>query len=127
MADDLQKLRGILGRASTLAREHALPSVMVGLAGPIGDPDFPELVDYVESELRMEDAVFRLTRDRVVLCVADVGRAEAEEIMQRILLGYCERSSRAEDPRVTLRYFEVPPGTAQLTIKDVLPPLFNAE
>ena len=124
VADDLQKLRGILGRATSLAREHALTSVMVGLAGPIGDPDFPEVVDFVESELRMEDAVFRLTRDRVVLFVADVSRADAEEIMERILLGYCERSSRTVDPQLTLRYFEVPAGTDQLTVKEVLPALF---
>jgi hypothetical protein len=124
MGDDLQKLRGILGRASSLAREHALTSVMVGLAGPSGDPDFPEVVDFVESELRMEDAIFRLTRERVVLFVSDVSRADAEEIMERILLGYSERSSRAADPQVSLRYFEVPVGTDQLTVKEVLPALF---
>ncbi len=124
VGDDLQKLRGILARASSLAREHGLTSVMVGLAGPEGDTEFPDVVDFVESELRMEDAVFRLTRDRVVLFVADVDRAAAEEIMQRILLGYCERASRADDPRVALHYFEVTPGSDPLTVKDVLPALF---
>ena len=124
VGDDLQKLRGILGRATFLAREHAVTSVMVGLAGSVGDPDFPEVVDFVESELRMEDAIFRLTRDRVVLFVADVSRADAEEIMERILLGYCERSSRAVDPQLSLRYFEVPAGTDHLTVKGVLPALF---
>ena len=126
VGDDLQKLRGILGRAASLSREHALTSVMVGMAGPAGDPDFPEVVDFVESELRMEDVVFRLTRDRVVLFVADVSRADAEEIMERILVGYSERSARLDEPRLALRYFEVPAGTAQLTVKDVLPALFDA-
>jgi hypothetical protein len=124
VGDDLQKLRGILGRASALARDHGLSSVMVGLAGSESDPEFPDVVDFVESELRMEDAVFRLTRDRVVLFVADVRRADAEEIMQRILLGYSERAARADDPRVRLRYFEVQPGSDPLTVKEVLPALF---
>ena len=124
VADDLQKLRSILGRASSLAREHGLRSVMVGLAGSESDPEFPDMVDFVESELRMEDAVFRLTRERVVLFVADVDRAAAEEIMRRILLGYSERAARADDPRVQLRYFEVHPGGDSLTVKEVLPALF---
>ncbi len=124
VGDDLQKLRSILARASSLAREHGLSSVMVGMAGSEGDPEFPDLVDFVESELRMEDAVFRLTSDRVVLFVADVERVAAEEIMQRILLGYCERAARADDPRVELHYFEVARGSEPLTVKDVLPALF---
>lgn len=122
--DDLQKLRSILGRASGLARDHGLRSVMVGLAGSESDPEFPDMVDFVESELRMEDAVFRLTRERVVLFVADVDRAAAEEIMRRILLGYCERAARADDPPVRLHYFEVHPGSDPLTVKEVLPALF---
>jgi hypothetical protein len=124
VGDDLQKLRSILGRASSLAREHGLASVMVGMAGAEGDPEFPDVVDFVESELRMEDAVFRLTRERVVLFVSDVRRAAAEVIMQRILLGYSERAARADDPRVRLRYFEVLPGSDPLTVKEVLPALF---
>jgi hypothetical protein len=126
VGDGLEKLRGILGRATSLAREHALASVMVGMAGPIGDPDFPEVVDFVESELRMEDAIFRLTRERVVLFIADVSRSGAEDIMKRILLGYCERSSRAADPQLTLSYFAVQAGIGQLTVKEVLPALFTA-
>jgi len=124
VGDDLQKLRSILGRASSLARDHGLCSVMVGMAGSDSDPGFPDMVDFVESELRMEDAVFRLTRDRVVLFVADVRRAGAEEIMQRILLGYSERAAQVDDPRVRLRYFEVQPGSESLTVKEVLPALF---
>ncbi len=123
--DDLDKLRAILARASALSVEHSLRSVMVGMAGSDADPDFAELVDYVESELRVEDAVFRMTRDRVVLFVADIDRAGAEEILERLLIGYCARSSRAHDPDVQLRFLEVEAGTSHLTIKDVLPTLFS--
>jgi hypothetical protein len=122
--DDPRKLREILTRAANLACEHSLTSVMVGMAGSEGDLQFPEIVDYVESELRMEDAIFRMTRERVVLLVADVDRTGAEEIMQRVMLGYCERSSRASDPNVSLSYFEVGPDSGGLSVKEVLPALF---
>lgn len=126
-AEDLQRLRDILGRASTLAQEHALGSVLVGLAGREGDPDFPELIDFVESELRVEDAIFRLTRERVVLLIADVDGDASREIVERILLGYCERSSRARDPNVQIHYLEVSTATPSLTVKAVLPALFAPE
>lgn len=124
LSDDLQKLRELLGRATALAEEHALTSVLVGASVPEGQPDFPEIVDFLESELRVEDAIFRLTRERVVLFLADVRAEGAEEILKRILLGYCERSSRLSYPQVNLRYLEVRPETGALTVKEALRALF---
>ena len=124
VGDDLQKLRDMLGRATALAWEHAVPCVLVGLAGSEGDVDFPEVVDFVESELRMEDAIFRLTRERIVLLVADVDRAGAEDVVRRILINYSERSTRIDDPHVDLHFFEVSPKTTTLTVKEVLTSLF---
>ena len=126
-SDDLQKLREMLGRATTLVTEHGLPSVLVGVSVPEGQPEFPDVVDFIESELRVEDAIFRLTRERVVLFVADCDQPNAREVMKRILLGYCERSSRLSYPNVTLRYLEVGPRTGALTVKDVLRGLFAPE
>ena len=127
LSDDLQKLRELLVRAATLAEEHALVSVLVGASVPEGQPDFPEIVDFLESELRVEDAIFRLTRERVVLFLADVKRGGAQEILKRILLGYCERSSRLSYPQLTLSYLEVGPETGDLTVKEVLRKLFAPE
>lgn len=127
VSDDLQKLREILGRATNLALGHGLSCALVGASVPEGQPEFPEVVDFFESELRVEDAIFRLTRERVVLFVADCDAKDAQDIMKRILLGYCERYSRLHLPNVTLRYLEVGPATGVLTVKDVLRALFAPE
>jgi hypothetical protein len=125
--DDPRKLRELIDRVEMLANDHALASVIVGMTGDPSDLDFPEVVEFVESELRVEDAIFRMTRERVVLFVADVDRPGAEEIMERILIGYQERSSTVHPPRVGLRYFEVKPRVMGLTVKRVLPSLFVAD
>ncbi len=121
---DPLRLRELLGRAESLAAKHALSSVVVGLAGLEGDPIFPEIVDYVESALRVDDAIFRLTRERAVLVLADVDRARAEEILGRLLTGFNEQYPQIADPRVHLGYFEVTPQHRHLTVKEVLPTVF---
>ena len=62
--DDPRRLREILTRASDLASEHELTCVLVGLAGFEGDLLFPEVLNFVESALRVDDSVFRMTRER---------------------------------------------------------------
>ena len=52
---DPLRLRELLSRAESLASQHALSSVVVGMAGPEGDLIFPEVVDYLESALRVDD------------------------------------------------------------------------
>lgn len=123
--DDPRKLRDLLGRASSLASEHALTSVVVGVAGREGDVLFPEVVDYFESSLRVDDAVFRMTRERAVLVLADVGRERAEEILDRLVNEFRERFSSAVDPEVHFGFFEVTPEQADVTVKQVLPTLFD--
>jgi hypothetical protein len=122
--DDPRRLRDLLGRAASLASQHALSSVVVGMAGPEGDLLFPEVVDYVESALRVDDAIFRLTRERAVLVLADVDRARAGEIVERLLAGFREQYPAARGPEVHLGYFEVTPQHKHVTVKDVLPGLF---
>jgi len=122
--DDPRKLRDLIGRVADLANQHALTSVIVGMTGDPTDLDFPEIVEFVESELRVEDAIFRMTRERIVLFVADVDEPGAREIMERILIGFQERSSTIEPPQVGLRYFEVRPSALGLSVKQVLPTLF---
>jgi GGDEF domain-containing protein len=94
------------------------------MAGPEGDLIFPEIVDYVESALRVDDAIFRLTRERAVLVLADVDRRRAEEIVGRLLSGFGERYAHAESLRIHLGYFEVTPQHKHLTVKEVLPTVF---
>ena len=68
-----------------------LPSVIIGIAGPDGDLMFPELADFVESALRVEDSIFRVTRERAMLLLADVDRTRAGEILDRLLEDFRQR------------------------------------
>lgn len=123
--DDPRRLREILDRALELASRHGLHSVLVGVAGFEGDPVFPEVVRYIESGLRVDDSVFRMTRERVVLLLTDVDAARAETIIGRLLTEFSEHFPSIADPPVAVQCFEVGPSTIELTLKQVLPRLFN--
>jgi hypothetical protein len=123
-ADDPLRLRDLLERARKLAGQHALYSVLVGMAGFEGDPVFPEVVQFVESALRVDDGVFRMTRDRVVLLLADVDLAKARAVMERLIEDYREHFPTTTSPTVGLGYFEVTPDRNELSVKQVLPAIF---
>ncbi len=123
--DDPRKLRALLDKVVSLADEHRLSSVLVGLSGPEGDLVFPEVVDFVGSALRIDDAIFRMTRNRAVLFLADADRERAEEIMLRLIESFQQQFATAEDPPVGISYFEVAPGMQGVTLKNVLPRLFG--
>jgi hypothetical protein len=123
-ARDPRRLRELMERAEMLAREHGLRSVVVGLAGFEGDTEFPEIVDYIESALRVDDSVFRLTRERVVLLLTDVDVEKASGIVHRLLGEFRENFPSANEPAVGLGFFQVAPGVADVSVKGVLPNLF---
>jgi hypothetical protein len=124
--DDPRKLREMLVRAANLAHDHEVRSTVVGLAAPEGDLLFPELVDFVESALRMDDSIFRMTRERAVLVLADVTRPAAQEIVERLLTDFRERYANLRDPEIHFGYFEVAPNGGEISVKRVLPTLFAA-
>ena len=121
---DPRRLRELLERAEKLVREHGLRSVAVGLSGFEGDTLFPEIVDYIESALRMDDSVFRLTRERVVLLLTDVDTEKASGIVHRLLGEFRENFPSANEPTVGLGFFQVAPGVVDVSVKSVLPNLF---
>jgi hypothetical protein len=123
-SDDPRKLRDMLGKAASLASDYSLRSVVVGVAGREGDLLFPEIIDFFESMLRVDDSIFRMTRERAVLVLADVDRARAEEIVERLMNGFRERFSTAVDPEISLGFFEVSPDERDVTVKHVLLALF---
>jgi hypothetical protein len=122
--DDPRKLRALLDKVVNLADDHRLTSVLVGMSGPDGDLIFPEVVDFVGSALRIDDAIFRMTRNRAVLFLADADRGRAEEIMLRVIDDFTEQFATVESPPVGISYFEVAPGTQGVTLKAILPRLF---
>jgi GGDEF domain-containing protein len=113
-----------LDKVVNLADDHSLTSVVVGMSGPDGDLIFPEVVDFVGSELRIDDAIFRMTRSRAVLFLADADRERAEDIMVRVIAAFAEQFAIAESPSVGISYFEVAPGNQSVTLKTILPRLF---
>ena len=123
-SQDPRRLRELLTRAETLARDHGLRSVLVGLSGFEGDLVFPEIVDYVESALRVDDAMFRMTRERVVLLLTDVDAEGAASIVARLLDEYREHYPSTSEPTVGLGSFEVGPDSPEVGLKHVLPLLF---
>ena len=125
-ANDPRRMRGHLLKLRDLAWEHSITSVVVGMGGFESDPLFPEIVDFVESALRVDDALMRLTRERTVLFLADADQPRAEAIMGRILVDFRERFPAVAEPAVSLGYFEVTPELQDVSVKKVLPAVFAA-
>jgi hypothetical protein len=121
---DPRRLRGMMDRASDLARSHQVTSVFVGIAGREGDLLAPEFIDFVESALRMEDAVFRLIRERAVVLLTDADRRRAEEIFGRLCADFAERFAPTYDLEVDLGYYQVEGHGGHATAKVVLPAIF---
>ncbi len=119
--DDPRRLRELLARTQELGVRHEYASVVVGFAAPEGDLIFPDFMAYVESELRVEDAIFRLTRERALLFLTDVKHRGAEEIVERLITGFRNSYPMRDGFAVEPRYFEIPPGGNPLAVKDVLP------
>ena len=122
--DDPRRLRDLLTRACGLASDHELTSVLVGLAGFEGDSVFAEVVDFVESALRVDDSVFRMTSERVVLLLTDVDESGARRVVTRILEDFREHFPAPTDPPLALGYFQISTESGEPTAKDVLPRLF---
>lgn len=123
---DPRHLRTLFERASQLSREHRLPSVFVGVAGPEGDLLVRDFLDFVEAELRVEDTVFRLLRERAVLWLADVDLVAAKNVLGRLHDDFAARFPTTIGLRIEIGFHRVEPGEVP-TAKDVLPLLFGAE
>src|SRR6516164_8823107 len=97
-SDDPRRLRDVIARTQALASEHAIPSVVVGFAAREGDRLFPDFVAFVESELRVEDSIFRLTRERALLFLTDLDREQARSVVERLLAGFLREVPLAAAP-----------------------------
>jgi hypothetical protein len=127
MNDDPRKLTQMIARISDLASSHAVCSVVVGVAADEGDLLFPDYLAYLESALRVEDQIFRMTRERAVLYLADVDATRAAEVLVRIFGQFCDEFPTAEPPEFEQRMLEVTPSVRSLTVKDVLTSIFGSK
>lgn len=126
MNDDPRKLSAMVARVSELAEAHAVRSVVVGVAAEEGDRLFPDYLAYLESALRVEDQIFRMTRERAVLYLSDVDATCAAEVLVRIFADFCDEFPTAEAPEFEQRMLEVMPGVGPLSVKDVLTSVFGS-
>ena len=124
--DDPRKLAAMIARVSDLAANHAVCSVVVGVAAEEGDLFFPDYIDYLISALRVEDQIFRMTRERVLLYLSDVDATCAAEVLVRIYSEFCQEFPAAEHPEFEQRMLEVQPGVGPLSVKDVLTSVFGS-
>jgi len=123
---DPRRLRELMDRMVGLAESHDVGSVVVGVAGRDGDLRIPEFMDYVESALRMEDAIFRMTRERSVLFLADADTDRARDIVERLLDSFSEQTASPKPPDVILGFSAVAPGASAPQLRDVLLDVFPA-
>lgn len=124
MNDDPRMLSRILERATELAQVHSVSSVLVGLAAPEGDELFPEFVSFLQSSLRVEDRIFRMTRERAVLHLADVELVEGQMVLERLVEGFRREFPSMHPPCFETRFYGVEPATEALKVKEVLVEIF---
>lgn len=124
LGEDPLRIREHLVRSRELANIHGLPSVVVGVAGSDGDLMVPELIGFMESALRVEDAIFRMTRERAVLFLADVNLEQATGIVDRLVSDFSAKFPAASQPGIRMGFYQVEPGCDELAVKDVLPAVF---
>jgi hypothetical protein len=122
--DDPRKLSALIERVSDLAVAHSVSSVLVGMTADEGDLTFPEYVRFLQSALRVEDGIFRMTRERAVLHLADVDSSRAEDVLERLTGDFCAEFPALNRPRFQLKIFEVKSGAGGLRVKDVLTRIF---
>jgi hypothetical protein len=124
MNDDPRKLNQLLARATELAQVHNVSSVVVGLAAPEGDPLFPDFIAFLQSALRVEDRIFRMTRERAVLHLADVELVNGQMVLERLVEGFREEFPSLSPPSFETRFYDVKRGIGTLKAKDVLVEIF---
>lgn len=121
---DPRYLRALFDRANALAEGHGIGSVFVGIAGREGDALARDFIDFVEAELRVEDHVFRLLRERAVLLLADVDEAAARSIVERLRRDFASRFPAIRGFEIGLVTHALVPG-GNANAKDILPGLFE--
>jgi hypothetical protein len=125
--DDPRRLRDVLARTEELASEHDVASVVVGFAVEEGNLVFPDFLVFLESELRVEDRIFRLTRERALLILRDLDAAQAQSVIERLRAAFDREFPSRDGLAVEIRYLEVRPGPTELSVKQVLPAVFGGD
>jgi GGDEF domain-containing protein len=122
--DDPRKLTALLARIAELAESHNVNSVIVGMASETGDRLFPEFVEFLRSALRVEDGIYRMTRERAVIHLADLDMDGGQSVFNRLLDEFMEEFPAATEPRFEINFYLVPAGSESVQNKQVLTEIF---
>jgi GGDEF domain-containing protein len=122
--DDPRKLSALLARVADLAHTHHVGSVIIGISAQSGDLMFPEFVEFLRSALRVEDAIFRMTRERAIIHLADLELVGGKSVFGRLLDDFLEEFPATKEPDFKITFFEVSAGVEKLKNKDVLTEIF---
>jgi hypothetical protein len=122
--DDPRKLSAMVAHAAELAESHEVGSVLMGLKAETGDRRLPDYVNYLQSSLRVEDRIFRMTRERTVVLLADCSVEKAEKILSRLMGEFMDEFPNLTEPRFEQRFVEVKPDGEPPKVKDVLTQVF---
>jgi hypothetical protein len=122
--DDPRKLSALLARIAELAEAHNVNSVIVGAAAKPGDLLFPEFVDFLRSALRVEDGIYRMTRERAVIHLADLDMDGGQSVFNRLLDEFIEEFPAAKEPSFEINFYLVPAGSDNLQNKQILTDIF---
>lgn len=123
--DDPRKLSAMITRVGDLAESHDVTSLVVGLAAEQGDARFPDFIDYLQGALRVEDAIFRMTRERAVVHLADCSLEQGEKVLDRLANQFLNEFPSLSALEYVRHGFEVKPGTERPRVKDVLTTIFQ--
>ena len=123
--DDPRKLSAMIARVGDLAESHEVGSVVVGLAAEQGDGRFPEYMDFLKGSLRVEDAIFRMTRERAVIHLADCTQEQADKILDRLESQFLSEFPSLSQLAFVRHAFAVKPGAQKPRVKDVLTEIFK--
>jgi hypothetical protein len=123
--DDPRKLSALITRVGDLAESHEVTSLVVGLAAEPGDSRFPDYIDFLQGALRVEDAIFRMTRERAVVHLADCSLAQGEKVLERLANQFLNEFPSMSKLEFVRHGFEVKPGTERPRVKDVLTQIFQ--
>ncbi|MBW2291159.1 MAG: hypothetical protein JRG94_02485 [Deltaproteobacteria bacterium] len=122
--DDPRKLSALLARIAELAESHNVSSVLVGMAAKTGDRLFPEFVEFLRSALRVEDGIYRMTRERAVVHLADLDMDGGQSVFNRLLDEFMEEFPATEEPSFEINFFLVAAGDDKLQNKQLLTEIF---
>lgn len=122
--DDPRKLSELLARITELAQAHNVSSVVVGITSEVGDRLFPEFVEFLRSALRVEDGIYRMTRERAVVHLADLDLDGGQTVFGRLLEDFIQEFPMAKELKFDTNFSLAKAGSETLENKQILAEIF---